>query len=562
MSRIQIPVLSLFCGCGAMDLGFRMHDFVTVLAIDINEAAVESYNWNSKGHAACVGNLATMTGNDVVKLVREAAPNVRLRGVIGGPPCQSFSVSNVHGREDDPRKELPLRYAEILKALNKEFSLDFFVFENVVGLKSDKHVGQLNKFLMAFEDAGFNVFENALNANTFGVPQNRRRIFVVGINKHLHANLRFNFPVGESPLVTVRNAIETLPTPAFFKRGLTPEEIPHHPNHWTMNPKSKKFLNGSINGGRSFRKLRWDHPSWTVAYGHREIHVHPTGARRISVFEAMLLQGFPSEYELRGNLSQQVEQVSNAVPPALAGAIANAIRLTLYDRVETIQASLLSWFQENRRSFPWRRTNDPYKILIAEKLLQQTAATSQVVATYRKIVKEYPTPNALGKARASKLRRMIAPLGFTYRADELGKLAQKIVNRHKGKVPSELRDLLDLPGVGDYAARAVLSFAYGKDVPIVDTNVARFLYRIFDLTEHFPANPARDKKLINIAADLIPKGKSKDFNLAILDLCASICTARSPNCFACPVQKDCLWNRRTSGKAQANGRRPLPQMLF
>lgn len=180
MSRQQIPVLSLFCGCGAMDLGFRNHDFVPVLAIDVSQPAVDSYNWNVTANTARVGDLSILTGSDVVRMVREAAPNIRLRGVIGGPPCQSFSMGNVHRKENDPRKELPLRYAEILKALNSEFGLDFFVFENVVGLQSDEHAGQLTKFLTAFEEAGFNVFEKSLNANAFGIPQNRRRIFVVG----------------------------------------------------------------------------------------------------------------------------------------------------------------------------------------------------------------------------------------------------------------------------------------------------------------------------------------------------------------------------------------------
>lgn len=545
-----------------MDLGFRKHDFDPVLAIDLSPPAVDSYNWNAKTNTARVGDLSILTGIDVVRMVREAAPNIRLRGVIGGPPCQSFSMGNVHRKENDPRKELPLRYAEILKTLNSEFGLDFFVFENVVGLKSDEHAGDLVKFLIAFEEAGFNVFEKALNANAFGIPQNRRRIFVVGLNKELYPGIPFEFPIGGSPFVTVRTAIGALPEPTFFKRGLKPSEMPHHPNHWTMNPKSKKFTNGSTKSGRSFRKLRWDLPSWTVAYGHREIHVHPTGVRRISVFEAMLLQGFPPNYELHGNLSQQVEQVSNAVPPALAAAIAGAIRETLYDRVESIQKNLINWFQKYQRSFPWRSTNDPYKILVAEKLLQQTAATDQVVKAYRKIVKTYPNPGALAKAKPSQLKQIIAPLGFTYRSDELPRLAQRIVNTYNGKVPNNLEDILDLPGVGDYIARAVLSFAYGRDVPIVDTNVARLLYRVFGLTQRFPTNPARDKQLTKIAAELVPRGKSKQFNLAVLDLCAAICTARQPSCLACPLKKQCQWRIAHLEYSQPNERTPLPQTLF
>ena len=107
--------------------------------------------------------------------------------------------------------------------------------------------------------------------------------------------------------------------------------IPHHENHWTMRPLSKRFSRpgGADRAGRSFRRLEWDKPSPTVAYGHREIHVHPDGCRRLSIFEAMLLQGFPEDFVLEGTLSSQVEQVSNAVPPPLARALAKAIKAAM-----------------------------------------------------------------------------------------------------------------------------------------------------------------------------------------------------------------------------------------
>jgi DNA (cytosine-5)-methyltransferase 1 len=541
----MIPVLSLFCGCGGMDLGFRMAGFDPILAIDISEAAIATYNWNRKRCVAKRSDLSSITGEEIVAQVREAAPNTRLRGVIGGPPCQSFSIGNVHQKEDDPRKELPLRYAEILSALNEEFQLDFFVFENVVGLRSDRHEQDLASFLVAFKEAGFNVFQEQLNARAFGVAQNRKRVFLVGINKQLYPTVVFKFPAGnpDNPK-TVWKAIGGLPEPAFFNRKINRKDIPHHPNHWTMNPKSLKFTNGSSKSGRSFRKLKWDHPSWTVAYGHREIHVHPRGTRRISIFEAMLLQGLPAGYELRGNLTQQVEQISNAVPPPLARAIARAIRMTIYERTGRIQKNLLTWFGENERSFPWRKTNRPYRILLAEKLLQQTAATDQVVVAYERILSLYPTLQSLSEARSAVLREIIAPLGFSYRAEELPKLAKTIVRTHQNKVPRDLRDLLALPGVGDYMARAILSFAYYQDVPVVDTNIARLLRRVFGVAGPMPSNPARKRKLIDMATALVPKGKARDFNLAALDLCASICTARQPNCAECPIREECDYGRK------------------
>jgi DNA (cytosine-5)-methyltransferase 1 len=128
-----------------------------------------------------------------------------------------------------------------------------------------------------------------------------------------------------------------LPEPVHFSKGLTREDIPFHPNHWCMKPKSDKFTTGRmIPGeimGRSFRVLPWDQPSYTVAYGHREVHVHPSGKRRLSVYEAMRLQGFPEKYELIGTLSDQIRIVSEAVAPPVARAIAEQLKLQLELRV-------------------------------------------------------------------------------------------------------------------------------------------------------------------------------------------------------------------------------------
>jgi DNA (cytosine-5)-methyltransferase 1 len=527
-----------------MDLGFREENFLPVMAIDVNQRAVDTYNHNDPRGIARQGNLARLTDAEIVALAREAFPDSSPRGVIGGPPCQSVSISNVHNKRNDPRKRLLLRYAKIVKALNEAFSLDFFVFENVVGIKSGKHKRYFRKVTKTLEDAGFKLFEGKLNAKHFGVAQDRARIIIVGINTRLYPNINFDFPEGGGELKTVADAIGGLPEPAYFKRDILPEEIPHHPNHWTMNPRSPKFTNrATTTGGRSFRRLDWERQSWTVAYGNREMHVHPGGARRVSIYEAMRLQGFPENYRLLGNLSEQVTQVSNAVPPPLARAIAAAIRTALYAPVENIQNDLLTWFAGNQRSFPWRETTDPYRVMVAEKLLQQTAATNKVVTAYMEIVEHYPDIESLAKADVKELRRTILPLGFLYRANELPRLAKEIIIRHSGQLPDDLNKLLSLPGIGDYAARATLSFAFGKDVPIVDTNVARWLYRLYGIKKPFPNNPARNKELLTRAASLIPLGNSRNFNLAVLDLCASICTARRPDCARCPVQRSCSYGR-------------------
>lgn len=357
MTRDEIPIVSLFSGCGGMDVGFRQHGFIPIVAIDNASDTVATYNLNHGAGIAQQGDLSKLSGEDVIKLIEKVAPGIRPRGMIGGPPCQSFSSSNVHGKPRDPRHRLPVHYAHILAALNKKYHLDFFVLENVVGLKSKKHERRYGTILRVLEEAGFNIFEQELDAKWFDVPQSRHRIFVVGINKQLYPQSQFTFPEGnQETVLTVRDAIAGLPKPIYFRRGLSRDDIPFHHNHWTMKPRSVKFKSGgkkARKNGRSFRRLRWGWPSWTVAYGHREIHIHPSGRRRLSIFEAMRLQGFPDTYELLGNFSQQVTQVSNAVPPPVASALAQSIKKTLYDPQHEITRRLIEWFDANQRRFAW-----------------------------------------------------------------------------------------------------------------------------------------------------------------------------------------------------------------
>ena len=544
MPQTPIPVVSLFCGPGGMDLGFRRVGFVPILAIDDNQSAVDSYNWNHAGQVATKADITELSTAEFVELVKRSSPGVVPRGVIGGPPCQSFSFGNVTKKRRDPRAKLGQEYARVLKALNDAFQLDFFVFENVLGLKARRHKRRLNLIFRSLERAGFTLFEQELDASAFGVPQKRRRLFIIGVNSLKFPDMKLRSPAGTvATPVTVREALGHLPPPTFFRKNLRSRDIPLHPNHWAMNPKSAKFTTGQGFNGRSFKKLLWDKPSWTVAYGNREVHIHPTGTRRLSVFEAMLLQGFPKTYELRGTLSDQITQVSDAVPPLLAAAVAKTIKQTIYQPIDRIRQKLLSWFEEHERPFPWRVTRNPFRILIAEKLLQQTAATKTVISAYNEINRRYPTPKALATARLSELQRIISPLGFHYRASELKRLAKTIVEKHHGAVPSELAALMRLPGVGDYGARAVLAFGCEQQLPVVDTNVARFLHRVFGLRGDFPSNPARSSRLIQLAQSLLPQGRARDFNLAVLDLCASVCTASRPRCHSCPLKAECSFPR-------------------
>jgi DNA (cytosine-5)-methyltransferase 1 len=330
----KLAVVSLFSGSGGLDEGFAQAGFSPVLAMDVDRAACLTFEHNHPGVRVLKKDLSEAVNGYAIERLSELPLEVQPIGVIGGPPCQAFSMSNVHKRLDDPRRKLPENYAHILSELNKHNGLDFFVFENVMGLKHKEHSELFAYFKKLFESAGFTIFEGELDAQDFGVAQVRKRVFVVGFNKKKYKEVRFEFPKGDpASRKTVREIIGSLPPPAIFERGMDTDQIPFHSNHWCMKPRSEKFFNGFLKEGdikgRPFRVLEWGKPSWTVAYGHREVHIHPSGKRRLSIYEAMLLQGFRPDYVLKGTLSDQIRLVSDAVPPPLARAIAESVLETL-----------------------------------------------------------------------------------------------------------------------------------------------------------------------------------------------------------------------------------------
>lgn len=324
-------LLSLFCGAGGLDRGFEDAGFEVGLALDRKADSVESYNLNRKAKVAKEKDLAGITVGAIDKLYGKTFyPS----GVIGGPPCQSFSQANVNQKVDDVRTGLPLAYANLVAALHARSAMDFFVMENVVGLTLKKHVGTLEAVEKRLDDAGFRTARLMLNAKDYDTPQNRPRLFLVGINRRRFPALNPETMVPpKTGSRTVRQTIGELDEPTHFSRGVDMSQHPVHVNHWCMAPKSPKFhQEGGVKPGvkgRSFKMLDWNSPSIAVAYGHREVHVHPSGRRRLSVYEAMLLQGFPDDYVLHGSLSSQIDQVSEAVPPTLAYAVASTIKAAL-----------------------------------------------------------------------------------------------------------------------------------------------------------------------------------------------------------------------------------------
>ena len=197
---------------------------------------------------------------------------------------------------------------------------------------------------------------------------------------------------------------------------------------------------------------------------------------------------------------------------------------------------LLAWFRTAGRDLPWRRTRDPYRVLVSEFMLQQTQV-SRVLDFYPRFLKRYPDLATLARARPRAVREAWEGLGYYRRAANLHRLAREVVRHHAGSLPSDPRELDALPGVGPYTAGAVATFAYERPAAAVDTNVRRVLGRVFSCTT--------GKQVRATASAMQPRrGKTAwSFNQALMELGALVCTARAPKCGECPVRAYCDWYR-------------------
>lgn len=205
----------------------------------------------------------------------------------------------------------------------------------------------------------------------------------------------------------------------------------------------------------------------------------------------------------------------------------------------------VDWFRERGRNFPWRNgTVSPFAFMVTEILLRQTGARS-VAKLWESFVSKYPDPQSMVKARKRVLIRALKVLGFgNQRAAALQDAAKHLIDHHDGLVPHDLDQLLKIPHIGNYAARAVLCFAFDKKIEIVDTNILRFFSRYFGLT----VNPdiRRNPQVWEIAKRALPRAKAKAaaHNYGLLDFTAEVCKALQPKCTTCPLNTSCNWGRR------------------
>ncbi|HEX5099714.1 MAG TPA: A/G-specific adenine glycosylase [Polyangiaceae bacterium] len=203
---------------------------------------------------------------------------------------------------------------------------------------------------------------------------------------------------------------------------------------------------------------------------------------------------------------------------------------------------LLAWYDRNRRELPWRGVRDPYAVWVSEVMLQQTQV-STVLGYYAAWMRRFPSVRALAAAREADVMHAWQGLGYYSRARRLQAGARAVVERHGGKLPQDRASLLTLPGIGAYSAGAIASIAFGAREPLVDGNVVRVLTRRFGLRGD-PGKGALKKRLWALAGELVPGERPGDFNQALMELGATVCTPRAPNCKNCPWSEPCEARRR------------------
>src|SRR3954453_7525880 len=211
--------------------------------------------------------------------------------------------------------------------------------------------------------------------------------------------------------------------------------------------------------------------------------------------------------------------------------------LPVPDARRRFRRRLLDWYRRNGRSLPWRETSDPYHILVSEVMLQQTQV-DRVLPKYAEGLARYPSLTALAAADEADVSATWRPLGYNVRPRRLHAIARESVERYGGELPGDEATLRSFKGIGEYTAGAVMSFAFGQRAAILDTNVARVLFRVF-VGRGEPKAHSMKRHLWDVSRAVLPVRHVFDFNQALMDFGATLCTARKPQCPTCPLRTGC-----------------------
>ena len=222
---------------------------------------------------------------------------------------------------------------------------------------------------------------------------------------------------------------------------------------------------------------------------------------------------------------------------------------------QRFRRQLLAWYRKHGRDLPWRKTDDPYHILVSEIMLQQTQV-DRVLPKYHEWLAKYPSLEALAAAPPAEVTRTWYPLGYNIRPTRLQSIAREAVDKFGGALPSDEETLLSFKGIGEYTAGAIRSFAFRERAAILDTNVARVMLRVFIGSGDVKAHAMR-RRLWELSETMVPRQHVFDFNQALMDFGATVCVARKPLCLVCPMRTFCRaypWNREREPRRRAQPR--------
>lgn len=310
----MLKTVSLFAGCGGLDLGFENAGFNIVWANDFNKKVEETYKRNHKDTELVIKSIVDLKPDEI--------PDCDI--IIGGPPCQSWSAAGAGRGKEDSRGQLFYDYIRLIKAKRPIA----FVAENVKGIVSKKHIESFKEIISLFDDAGYTVTTKVLNAKNYGVPQDRERVFIVGTLKEL--NIKFDFPNvtnTDGNYITLKEAIA---------------DLVDNPGEYYEGSFSSMFMSRN-------RKRSWDEVGFTVQASGRQTQIHPDSPdmivvgkdkrvfdpdsekliRRMSVRECARIQTFPDKFEFLSTMEENYKMIGNAVPVKLAEAVATQLKIAL-----------------------------------------------------------------------------------------------------------------------------------------------------------------------------------------------------------------------------------------
>ena len=580
--------VDLFCGAGGLSLGLEEAGLAVVVGADSNRGCTETHAANIPG-LTWTGDLSD-PAQFLTQLDEWGIDHVDV--LAGGPPCQPFSragtskIGDLVRRGDRPardsRADLWRSFFSVVDRLNPSV----VVFENVPDFASAQGGALLIALIDELRSRHYEVVVDVLQAWRYGVPQHRSRLFVVGVAGG--ADFRWPEPRGRRPNVgqaiadlpvvgaDVRDEVQpysgrpTTKLARVLRRGMTRGEgsfvrdhvtrpvraddeeiyrlmkpggtyldVPEHLRRYRSDIFDDKYVRLSFEGlSRTITAHIAKDGYW---------YIHPREHRTLSIREAARIQTFPDRFRFAGYPTARYRQIGNAVPPLLASAIGESVISALGTvsegsadlRARTVPESsfrddLLAWFSTNRRDFPWRQTGlNPWETLMLEMCLHRTRA-DQVSQVAERILHLGGTPRQFIE-NFEALRSTLSTLGLHWRAEKLLEAARHIEERYAGRVPDNWQELVTIPGVGDYIASAVLCFAFGQHAVLVDTNTERIARRV--LGEEGERSRWRRRLALHDLAG--PRGSSPEWNQALLDLGALLCTARVARCEQCPVRAHC-----------------------